>query len=234
MSAKFVYITIILASLLTNCSLASPKISPTTTPTSAPTLESIQPLAPLSVVPYPPPASSSIPSSTSQLSANLAVLNRAADIILALKNRDMTTLANYVHPQMGLRLSPYASIRETDRLFQSNKVAALFTDRTVYTWGFFSGSGAPINLDFAGYYSQFIYDVDFANAPQMALNHRLGESTSIDNSHDFYPGEAIIEFYFPGFDPQYENMDWRSLRLVFSELNGAWYLVGIIHDQWTT
>jgi hypothetical protein len=28
-------------------------------------------------------------------------------------------------------------------------------------------------------------------------------------------------------------MDWRSLRLVFEEQGGSWYLVGIVHDQWT-
>jgi hypothetical protein len=36
-----------------------------------------------------------------------------------------------------------------------------------------------------------------------------------------------------GFDPEYEGMDWRSLRLVFEKKNDIWYLVGIIHDQWT-
>jgi hypothetical protein len=43
----------------------------------------------------------------------------------------------------------------------------------------------------------------------------------------------IVEYYFPGFDPQYGGMDWRSLRLVFSDHGGTWYLAGIIHDEWT-
>jgi hypothetical protein len=28
-------------------------------------------------------------------------------------------------------------------------------------------------------------------------------------------------------------MDWESLRLVFQEEGGVWYLVGVIHDEWT-
>jgi hypothetical protein len=56
---------------------------------------------------------------------------------------------------------------------------------------------------------------------------------SIDNSQEYYPGARIVEYYFPGFDPQYAGMDWRSIRLVFMEENNIWYLVGIIHDQWT-
>jgi hypothetical protein len=44
----------------------------------------------------------------------------------------------------------------------------------------------------------------------------------------------IVEYYFPGFDLQLQGMDWRSLRLVFTLYDNTWYLVGIIHDQWTT
>jgi hypothetical protein len=61
----------------------------------------------------------------------------------------------------------------------------------------------------------------------------LGGGNSIDNSSEFYPEAKIVEYYFSGFDPQYGGMDWRSLRLVFSELNDTWYLVGVIHDEWT-
>jgi (p)ppGpp synthase/HD superfamily hydrolase len=43
----------------------------------------------------------------------------------------------------------------------------------------------------------------------------------------------MVEYHFSGFDPKYEGMDWRSLRLVFEEKDNIWHLVGIIHDQWT-
>jgi hypothetical protein len=48
-----------------------------------------------------------------------------------------------------------------------------------------------------------------------------------------YRGDSYSEFYFPGFDPKYDGMDWRALRLVFKKENEKLYLVGIIHDQWT-
>jgi hypothetical protein len=28
-------------------------------------------------------------------------------------------------------------------------------------------------------------------------------------------------------------MDWVSLRLVFLQEDGTWFLVGVVHDQWT-
>jgi len=155
-------------------------------------------------------------------------------VIAALKDKDMTALSGFIHPQLGLRFSPYAFVRDTDQVFTVDKIAGLLADNTVYTWGDYSGSGAPINLTFTDYYSEFVYDVDFANAPEMSLNHHLGVSTSMDNIFVFYQSSMFVEFYFPGFDPQFEGMDWRSLRLVFMKDNNTWCLVGIIHDQWTT
>jgi hypothetical protein len=167
-------------------------------------------------------------------SLNQIVLDRASDVIQTLKSQDMVALSSYVHPSNGVRFSPYAYVKESDQVFLADQVVGALADSTIYTWGAYDGSGAPIDLSFADYYFKFVYDVDFSNAPQMALNARLSVGNSIDNSPEFYPGAMIVEYYFPGFDPQYGGMDWRSLRLVFTEYDKTWYLAGIIHDQWTT
>jgi len=233
MNHKYVLIFIVLAILLTGCNLSAPSVSATDTPSALPSLEFVQPTpivlgSPTSLptrIPIPPPATA--------LSTQQEVLNRAAEVIRALKDEDMISLSVYVHPEMGLRFSPYAFVKDTDQVFPPNKIAGLLTDNTVYNWGVYDGSGEPIDLSFPDYYAKFVYDVDFAEAPQEALNHRLGVGNSIDNSLEFYPGSMIVEYYFPGFDAQYAGMDWRSVRLVFSEYNSTWVLVGIIHDQWT-
>ncbi len=234
MYPKFLLSFLLLATALVGCNLVSSTMVPTTIPNSPPTLEFVEPPPIQPASPSPVLTTASIPPSATPLSSGQEVLERAAHVIAALKDMDMTTLSGYIQPQMGLRFSPYASVRDTDQIFLVDKIDGLLADRTVYTWGAYDGSGAPINLTFADYYSKFVYDVDFANAPQQSLNHRLGVSTSIDNSLEFYPGAMIVEYYFHGFDPQFEGMDWRSLRLVFMEDNNTWYLVGLIHDQWTT
>ncbi len=225
MRYKFFVIVVCLASMLAGCNL----ISPTLVPTLAPTLGFVQPTPIQPISPTQPITMPKTPQSVQQ-----GVLDRAAEVIALLKDKDMTSLAGYVHPQLGLRFSPYASIKDTDQVIPTQNITNLWADKRLYTWGNFNGSGEPIDLSFAEYYSKFIYDVDFANAPQVALNHRLGVSTSIDNIFEFYQSSMFVEYYFPGFDPQYEGMDWRSLRLVFMQDHNTWYLVGIIHDQWTT
>jgi hypothetical protein len=235
MNSKFVFITLLLASFLVGCNLASPVASSTPVPSDTPTLEFNQPTSP------PVAITTSVPPSTivtlpciTPLSVDQAILQEAAEVVAALKDKDMAALSRLVHPQMGLRFSPYAAVKASDQLFTPDRVAGLLADNTTYTWGAYDGSGATIELTFADYYAKFVYDEDFANPPQLALNHRLGVSTTLDNSTEFYPGSMIVEYYFPGFDPQYEGMDWRSLRLVFMQDENTWYLMGIIHDQWTT
>ena len=161
------------------------------------------------------------------------VLARAAEVILLLKNQDMTGLAAYTHRVRGIRFSPYSAIQPDDLVFFKDEIAGLMEDSTVYHWGIYDGSGLDMDLTFASYFADFVYDVDFASAPQVAVNQRLGQGNTIDNSAEVYPGEMIVEYHFPGFDPQYDGMDWRSLRLVFRYCQGNYDLIGIIHDEWT-
>jgi hypothetical protein len=214
--------------LLTACNLGTP--NPTyeassTTPTSLP--------FPTDLSPSSMPIKNAIIPSMEPMSLNESILELSSQVIQALKNQDFISLSSYVHPGDGVRFSPYAYVKDTDQVFTNDKVANTFSDNSVYTWGAYAGTGESIDLSFPDYYSKFIYDVDFANAPQVALNHRLSSGNSIDNSAEFYPGSMIVEYYFPGFDPQYEGLDWRSLRLVFSEYNSTWFLAGVIHDEWT-
>jgi hypothetical protein len=193
------------------------------------------PTLPPTPLPFPTDLSPTSPTTDATIptSLNQTILELSGQVLQALKSQDFILLSSYVHPGDGVRFSPYAYVQDTDQVFTNEKVANILADRSVYTWGAYSGTGEPINLSFLDYYSKFIYDEDFANAPQVTLNHRLSSGNSIDNSPEFYPGSMIVEYYFPGFDPQYGGMDWRSLRLAFSEENNTWYLVAIIHDEWT-
>jgi hypothetical protein len=228
MSTKSILILFLLVCLLSACNLTSSsqiETSPTipSTPLPFPT-----PIPPTSLPTQEVILPSATPSSTNQI-----VLNLANQVIQTLKNQDMLSLSSFVHPVDGIRFSPYAFVQDTDQAFSADKVAGIMADSSVYNWGNYAGSGEPIQLSFPEYYSKFIYDVDYTNAPQVSLNHRLSTGNSIDNSAEFYPGGMVVEYYFPGFDPQYGGMDWRSLRLVFSEFDSTWYLAGIIHDEWT-
>jgi hypothetical protein len=166
-----------------------------------------------------------------------AVAARAAQAVMALKDRDMDELAGLVHPDKGVRFSPYTYVRVgpegEDLVFGAAQIPGLLADPTVYHWGVFDGSGEPIDLTFAAYYERFIYDADFSRPDVVGLDETVGQGNTINNIAEVYPEAVTVEYHFEGFDPQYAGLDWRSLRLVFEAHGGSWYLVGIVHDEWT-
>lgn len=161
---------------------------------------------------------------------------RALDVLTAIKNYDMEKLAGTIHPDNGVRFSPYGCVDvDNDLVFTAEEVKNLATDSKTYLWGYYDGSGEPITLKFPDYYKKFVYDADFVNAEQVGYNKALGYGNSVNknNSFEVYKNSIIVEYYFSGFEPEYEGMDWMSLRLVFEKKDNTWYLAGIIHDQWT-
>ncbi len=163
------------------------------------------------------------------------IKKRSMDVLKAIKKYDLKRLADAVHPDKGVRFSPYGYVDvENHLVFTAEKVKNLATDSKTYLWGYYDATGQPINLTFENYYRKFIYDVDFVNAEQVGYNKILGHGNSLNNISEVYKDSIFVEYHFSGFDPQYGGMDWRSLRLVFEEEDDVWYIVGIIHDQWTS
>lgn len=157
----------------------------------------------------------------------------AARAIMALRDRDMETLAALAHPEQGIRFSPYTYVTDEHLVFSAAEIPGLLSDPAVYLWGTFDGSGAPIEYTFLDYYGRFVYDVDFAQPEIVGFDETVGRGNTLNNIAEYYPGALTVEYHFSGFDPQYGGMDWKSLRLVLSKVGTTWVLVGIVHDEWT-
>ncbi len=180
------------------------------------------------------PASPTIADSIALQKRDSLLLKTSAEILRTLKQKDFAALAAHIHPSLGVRLSPYAFIDTINHQVLSR---ADFRNKEKLpervNWGHYDGSGDPILIGFDKYMEEFVYDEDFLNAPQKAVNQLLGGGNSLNNLAAVYPGCPFTEFYFPGIDPQYAGMDWVTLRLVFKQEKNNYYLVGIVHDQWT-
>lgn len=160
------------------------------------------------------------------------VLAKSKQVVTALKNQNMKTLATYVHPTKGVRFSPYGNIdTEKDLTFRRKDVLKIYA-LPAYVWGQADGSGDDIKLNFAGYYKRFVYDRDFARAPQVGYNRIVKQGNTIVNVAAAYPDGKFIEYHFPGTKKN-DGVDWKSLRLIFEKSGRSWYLVGVSHDQWT-
>jgi len=154
-------------------------------------------------------------------------------VLTAFKNKDMQELSRYVHPEKGVRFSPYTYV-ETDKdvVISREDIITLLDGNKVYNWGFYDGSGDPIELTPEKYIERFVYDRDFLNADEIIYDEQFDRGNTINNVFEVYKGCHVIEYYLEG-TPEYDGMDWRSLKLVFEEKDGYWYLVGVLHDEWT-
>ncbi len=123
--------------------------------------------------------------------------------------------------------------RKNNRIFNKEEISDFFTNQEYYLWGYYDGIGEPISLTPSQYYDRFIYSKDFMNVEEVGYNEVLSYGNMLENQFEVYDNAIVVEYYFPGISPDFGGMDWESLRLVFKQYGDSWYLVGIIHNQWT-
>lgn len=166
--------------------------------------------------------------------ADTSLLDTSRIILSLLKNQDVEKLSSYISPSLKLRFSPYAFIDTTDsRAFTPYELKMAFQKSTTFIWGSYDGSGDPIKMNIKDYWKKFVYNKDYLQAPERAVNNFVKTGNSLNNLKEIYPAAFFTEFYFPGFEKKYDGMDWQTLRLVFQQENGKPYLIAIVHDQWT-
>ncbi|PRO66204.1 S-layer homology domain-containing protein [Alkalicoccus urumqiensis] len=160
-----------------------------------------------------------------------AAKQKADEVVDALAAADMGEFSSYVYTD-GVRFTPYGYVTDDDVLFGAGEIEDAWNSGEDFYWGDYDGTGDDIIQSFSEYYDEFIYDRDYASAPQTAYNQRIGEGNSLNNIDEYYPDGVFVEYHYPGSD-EFAGMDWSSLRIVMVESDGEWYVVGVIHDEWT-
>jgi hypothetical protein len=156
---------------------------------------------------------------------------RSRDVLSALQKRDINALALLIHPQKGVRFTPYGFVGEVDRVVMRNELVSLWNSNTRYFWGLYDATGKPIRRTFKDYFKRFVYDRDYASTKRIAVGE-IQKTNKYINVFERYPGAVVLDYLYTG-DVDFAELDWRSLRLVMEEFEDVWYLVGVIHDEWT-
>jgi hypothetical protein len=169
-----------------------------------------------------------------QPSADTQLLRLSREVLQAIKTRNYTRLATFVHPEQGVLFSPYTFIdKQEARRFTKAQLQVQSKSPKRIRWGTEDPTEEPILLSFKQYMARYVYDADFLNAPQQAANKVIHSGNTLNNIEAVFPGCTFTEFHFPGFKKEFEGMDWRSLRLVFKVFKGKPMLVSIVHDAWS-
>ena len=153
-------------------------------------------------------------------------------ILSTLKAKDYTRFSSYIHPEKGVQFSMYAYIQPNqDKRFTRQEFIKYASTNIKFTWGEKEGSGDKLVLSIKDYFNNWVFNRDFTKG-EYQLNTFKGSGNSLNNLQETYAGFNFTENFLPGSE-QYSGMDWNSLRLVFEELHGTYYLVAVINDEWT-
>ncbi len=163
-----------------------------------------------------------------------ALLQAAAGTAEALKEKDYEALAGYVHPEEGVTFSPYSTVDHgADQRFTADEIRVLAQDDARYLWGYEDGRGEPIEMTIAQFLEEYIFSVDYTQAPSVGVDEIVMSGNSLENVREAYPGCRFVDLCYPGLLEENEGLDWCSLKMVFAPTQSGWYLVGLIHSQWT-
>jgi hypothetical protein len=157
----------------------------------------------------------------------------AVDVLNALKNKDVTKLWQLISKDW-VRFSAYSNVNVgSDVVFKIDDFKETLQSQKEYTRWTQDWSGDPIVMTFDNYRARYIYNGNYVTEWTAYINTKVQRGNTINNIYDIYTWNAIIEYYIPGKSKLYENMDRKSLTLVFDKESGIRKLKAIIHGERT-
>jgi len=168
--------------------------------------------------------------------ANSEVLKVAQQVVEAFKAQNGKTLSSLIHPVKGVRFSPSAYVDvASDVVFSKTQVDSFWTDEKIYAWGYADGTGDPISMTASQYCRTYIMDRDFSSPSSVNVNNDRAAGNTNNNAALAYPQGIRVEYYIePAVRNNIPEQDWAALRLVFEKMGESWFLVAVIHDEWST
>lgn len=165
-------------------------------------------------------------------SADAALKKTNEELLQLLKVNYYDVFAKYIHPQKGVRFSMYAFVNTAeDKHFTKADFEKYYPTKTTFTWGSRDGSGEIYEATVDEYMKNWVFKKDFTKA-EYAFNKFLGGGNSLNNLKEIYPDTNFTENYISGSEKN-GAMNWNTLRFVFEEFEGKFYVVAVINDEWT-
>ena len=161
------------------------------------------------------------------------ILTFARDSILPLiEAKEYAGLARFIGDD-GIFFSPFGSADTTKgKVLSRLQFLELLKNNKQVLWGYADGTGDAIRLTIPQYFKKYVYDVAFLKAEQTSVNKLIDPDSAISKVPSVYARHSFVQFYFPGFNKDYEGLDWKSLLLVFKQQQKKYFLVAVVHNKW--
>jgi hypothetical protein len=164
---------------------------------------------------------------------SVQVIKFTNELIDLLSIGDWTGFSEHFHPTEGCTFVPYTFMTEDEQVFTAKSFQESIKNNTKHNWGEQDGSGNPIISTIKDYSSNYIYSANFKDSlVEIHYNQDFAFSNTQNNIYEYFPFSDAIEYYHPG-SKGYEDMDWRSVIFRCSLIDGKYYLIAVVHNEWT-
>ena len=168
-------------------------------------------------------------------------------IYRALEQLDYKTIASKVHPQLGVTFALYAdygnptatgSVNGGPYLSFSREELLENNDDQIYIFGTNHATAEIIyEMTLNEYIQDFlIYHYEkLLPVREISYNEQLYQSGGIINTiHQYYPKAKYVEYYRYESDESINDpISTQSLRFVYQDYEGKWYLTAIVRDVYS-
>jgi hypothetical protein len=162
------------------------------------------------------------------------LLEESAVIFSYLENSEFAKLAEKVDPIEGVTFTIFADFVKIDNY--GGTPVTLTKDEIVdsldkqFVWGQGDG-GPPLEVTFREYVQEYLLkrEGDKITYETITFNESAFVFAGVLNTiHKNYPNAKYVEYYTPGEDGN--DRLFQSIRFVFEEREGTWYLIGVVRD----
>ena len=161
------------------------------------------------------------------------LLGLSEEIFSLLKESNFNKLAERVDPEEGITFAFYADFGNPDgyggQYVTLSKKEISEADDQKYVWGK-DEAGKEYKLSLNEYVHQMLLqrwgkeEVDYNT---ITFNEPAESFAGVINTiHKYYPDAKYVEYYSPGKDEH----SFQSIRFIYQERDGEWYLIGIARD----
>ena len=178
------------------------------------------------------PTDSAAPGSHEAVQSSENLTELALRTAQYLKTGDYEALSRLAHPNYGVVFSPRLTVSlRNNRCLSNSDLLSMGSDSALYVWGSAEGGSIPLELSTEDYFRRYVNDHDYVNAKLIGVGYPVKTGNSLDNTAEVFPNAQYVELCYPGTEEN-DYHDWATLRLVYEELEGAFYLTAVIHSEY--
>ncbi|GAA0343778.1 hypothetical protein GCM10008967_37790 [Bacillus carboniphilus] len=160
------------------------------------------------------------------------LLEKSEILFSSLMNKDWEGFAQHIHVDRGLVYSPFSNVGDTDDLlFKKVQIEKFGQDQTQYSWSW-DQSGVTFDDTPNGFVDNLLkkhpmIDYEYTYASIAFNDSEIGSGGSQPNTiHEVYPDAFYVEYFHEPEENHFEL--WQSIRFVYEEIDGDWYLVALV------